>query len=128
MTSAVRDSEWDESPVRHRGARLRYVYRRPPNGVWAPWFVVAPLALLVPLAHDLHFAAPSPSCHCPGGQAWHLPAPCHAEKRPAPQRVHVGGLRCPQQKASPSALAAATSPSQSENHGEAARPSHDLYM
>ena len=46
MTSAVRDSEWDESPVCHRGARLRYVYRRPPNGVWAPWLVVAPSALL----------------------------------------------------------------------------------
>ena len=48
MHAAIRQSEWDECPVRYdHGPTLRYVYRRAPGErCFAPWLVVAPSALL----------------------------------------------------------------------------------
>ena len=89
MHAAIRQSEWDECPVRYdHGPTLRYVYRRAPGErCFAPWLVVAPSALLRSIgacgeglyaARGLHEGQ---SAHC---------APSHGAP---PAVVHIRGRR-----------------------------------
>ena len=53
MQAALRNSEWDEVRVQHRGRSIAYIYRRGPGEArFSPWLVAAPSALLARLGRN----------------------------------------------------------------------------